>query len=661
MTEAEHETEQSKRFQRLQELKETHIKRLHMLKIQQARMGVTTSPAVVIEIEDIRDQIARLETEIQRKKAEQFDREETISQLEHLRRLLASHKRRLSALEERRAHYGFDSPVHILVEIQDLQQRISETESEISLLRSRNPLLCAWQITASALEAASETFERAVNDLSIRLCEFLQLRRLSPCHQAQSRFSLTYIDASPVLDDVHISPTLPLVFLPKTQLNENDLPDLQSLMDNVGRIAVLILFGDDNALNATKALLSHKFCPVYAYDVVILGQHDIEKISLNTDPRLFFRRTLLAQVNLVAISPFVTTGPVPDDVFFGREQELRKIASHLDRASFGVIGGRRIGKSSILSRLHRVRLPAAGFCTLYHDCSSSPTCDSFLAVAIHDWRPESPPNAPATFGDLLQSPPTDRPLVLLLDEADKLVPTDRADGWRLFNALRALANSGRGQVVLSGERTLHAALKDPTSPLFNFANEIPLGPLDYRAVEELVTRPMKQLEIELSDETAMVRRIWDFTSGHPNVVQRLCRRLIERLNEQGTRRLTLDDVDAVINDPGFQEDDFLKTYWERATPLEQIISLLMAQEAKSYRLQAVLDLLAAYDLQLEPEVVKAALDRLVDLRSILKRSQAGYEFAVEAFPLVIANTTTAEDLLIILKSQYVKNPMESAE
>jgi len=88
---------------------------------------------------------------------------------------------------------------------------------------------------------------------------------------------------------------------------------------------------------------------------------------------------------------------------------------------------------------------------------------------------------------------------------------------------------------------------------------------------------------------------------------------------------------------------------------------VMAQEAKPYRLQAVLDLLAVHGLQPEPEVVRAALDRLVDLRSILKRSQAGYAFAVESFPRVVADTTTAEDLLIVLKSQYLKNPMELAE
>jgi hypothetical protein len=64
---------------------------------------------------------------------------------------------------------------------------------------------------------------------------------------------------------------------------------------------------------------------------------------------------------------------------------------------------------------------------------------------------------------------------------------------------------------------------------------------------------MKQLEIELADETEIVRRIYNFTSGHPNVVQRLCRRLIERLNEKSTHRIMLGDLDMVIYDPKFQD------------------------------------------------------------------------------------------------------------
>jgi hypothetical protein len=277
----------------------------------------------------------------------------------------------------------------------------------------------------------------------------------------------------------------------------------------------------------------------------------------------------------------------------------------------------------------------------------------FLNTEIHDWQPDIPAEAPITFNDLLHWRPNDVSLVLLLDEADKLVPADRSDGWRLFNTLRDLANSSCMQVVLSGERTLRDALRDSSSPLFNFVNEILLGPLDKNAVDELVTRPMKQLEIELVEERAIVDRIWAFTSGHPNVVQRLCVRLIERLKVQNMRRITLIDIDAVIEDPGFQRDDFLSTYWEASTPLERIVSLLMANDEDIRTLSAVRQALVKQcDLFLKARDVDAALQRLVDLRSILKRTPDGYAFAVGAFPRVVSGTMTLKDMLEILTEDY---------
>lgn len=465
------------------------------------------------------------------------------------------------------------------------------------------------------------------------------------------------LDTSAPFDGTKLPTFVPCIFLKRLELKESDLADLRSLLtEQMGpshRVALLFVFGDDSAVRRTRSLLDQKMKQVHAYDFITLGRDDLVEILIAKDKQRSFRQLVLDHVDLNSVSPFVTTGPTPDTMFFGREKELRAIADHIGSASYTILAGRRIGKTSILGRLHRVRLPAAGFRTLYHDCSTTPRYEAFLNATILDWRPELPPGAPTTFGQLFRSPPIDKPLALLLDEADKLIPSDRANGWPLFNALRELINSGRAQVVLSGERTLREALQDPTSPLFNFANEMFLGPLDFRSVEELVTRPMKQLEIELVGEKAIVDRIWAFTSGHPNVVQRLCRRLIERLNQQGTRRVALADVDAVIEDPQFQEIDFLETFWEAATPLEKIITLVLSHEARTYRLKEVNRLLSEQaDIQPSATATKDALDWLVDLRSILKRSQAGYEFAVEAFPLVLANTTTIEDLLEVLAEQY---------
>jgi hypothetical protein len=297
------------------------------------------------------------------------------------------------------------------------------------------------------------------------------------------------------------------------------------------------------------------------------------------------------------------------------------------------MGGRRIGKTSFLLQLHDIRLPSANIATSFLD--------------------STPDHAYDRLAEMLPSLSNGGFLVLLLDEADNLVGIDRGREWSLFAGLRALANSGRIQVVLSGEKTLRQALRDPSSPFFNFVNEILLGPLNRQDVNDLVTRPMKQLEIEFVDEQEIVNCVWDFTSGHPNVVQRLCRRLVERLNDQGTRRITLEDVQAVTNDPGFQREDFLSTYWERATLLEKIISLLMANDEKIRTLREVRNALDKLcHLRPMARQVQDALQDLVDLRSILKENPTGYEFAIEAFPRVVAGTMTLDAQLQVLAEEY---------
>jgi hypothetical protein len=482
--------------------------------------------------------------------------------------------------------------------------------------------------------------------------------RCTPDQLRESRFAAFWLDTGTAFENLRIPNPMLVLASAERQFSPEAIEKLRSLLVSSGigsgsRIALLLLFCETDALSTARRHIVRALGSVFAYDVVVVNHGELLAVGAAADAQQSLRRTVLPQVNLVTVAPYVTNGPTPPHFFFGREHELREIVDHATSASYVITGGRRVGKTSVLNCLHSMRLPAKNLRTLYHDCSTTPTFADFLAAPLRDWQPAAPVSAPATFGDLLQAPPHDKPLVLLLDEADKLIPSDRAANWRLFNTLRALVNAGHAQIVLSGERTLRDAMRDPTSPLFNFVNEILLGPLDYRAVEELVTRPMKQLELSLFEEQTLVRQIWAFTSGHPNVVQRLCRRLVERINQQGKRSITPDDVDAVIADPQFQEQDFLETYWWAASPLEKIITLLLAQKAKTYRLKEVRQLLETQAAIIPGAAeTKAALDRLVDLRSILRRSSAGYEFAVEAFPMVLANTTTVEDLLEVFVEEY---------
>lgn len=444
------------------------------------------------------------------------------------------------------------------------------------------------------------------------------------------------------------------VFLRSPILGQIEIDAFKSLILGRSKPMLLVVAPiSESSIDNAQRIVDHRICQPYACDLVIIGHETLRAILVNPDPNAKLKACILRKSNLLNYSPFVINGPVPSNVFFGRESEIRTICDNARATSYAVIGGRRVGKSSLLRRLQRTSFPRKGYRALYHDCEATSTYDDFCETIISGWQPDAPLGSYNNLGDVLAFPPQDKPLVILLDEVDKLLPYDRVVGWKLFKRLRALSNSGNMQFVLGGERSLREVLKDPSSPLFNFANEIILGPLSLPAVYELVTQPMRQLEIEFEDETQVVQWIYDFTSGHPNVVQRLCARLIAQLIELDTRTIDPEQVSTIIRDPGFLRNDFLTTYWEAATGLEKIITLIMVDSESLHSADAIRRLLAErYKLQPKAGELDGALQRLVDLRSILSNTPDGYEFAAKAFPRAISKTITLEDMLGDLVREY---------
>jgi hypothetical protein len=96
---------------------------------------------------------------------------------------------------------------------------------------------------------------------------------------------------------------------------------------------------------------------------------------------------VIRQLSLTFLSPFTLSGPVPFNRFFGRESELRQIIDGIGSTSFALVGGRRIGKSSILHRLHEYELPLKDFYSLYLDCSNIGSFEEFAATRLAGWQP----------------------------------------------------------------------------------------------------------------------------------------------------------------------------------------------------------------------------------------------------------------------------------
>jgi predicted AAA+ superfamily ATPase len=381
-------------------------------------------------------------------------------------------------------------------------------------------------------------------------------------------------------------------------------------------------------------------------DTIKMGLDEIQNLVISDNPQQELLSRLLRIANLELISPYRGEGPAPRAMFFGRVDVLQEITTHIQDTSFCIIGGRKVGKTSILNHLHQDNLPAANFRSIYLSLDKVASDEELWAHPLINWQPDQPANAPETLAELLDRPHGDKKIILLLDEVDKILPYDRANGWRFINHLRGLNNEGQIRVILCGEKSLNRLLKDGGDALYNFTTRIPLKLLNDDEVAELVTRPMRDLQIELQQPEQITQKVFDFSAGHPAVVQYICRRLIILINQDHRRQITPADVDNVTSQVDFQEKEFLNLFWERATELEKIISTVMASSTAPFTLDDVQKAIKdECSLAVSDHEVIEALDSLVELRSILLFEDVHYRYKVEAFQTVLGNVALRNLLL----------------
>ncbi len=405
---------------------------------------------------------------------------------------------------------------------------------------------------------------------------------------------------------------------------------------------------------------------------MVIDFDDLYRIFVAKDPEKTFVRILLAQVDLTVVSPYVTSGPVPENMFFGRDYELKTISRTVKDNSFAIVGGRKIGKTSILSKLHRSFADAPNYHSLYLDCQAVQSYDDFCNALETMWqvtlanhspediqrliarmRQELVPAHPADAGQdgqLIAPPNERRDLVILLDEVDALLKYDTSNGERLFKIFRALSQEAYCRFIFCGGKVLHVSLHDPDSALFNFCNIIRLSYLTARDTGRIVVEPMQEMGIGFEDVSRLVQGIMELSSCHPNVVQYICQELILRINTRGDRFIKQADLDAIANSSRLSEY-MIEVMWGNTNALERLITLLIILERPSATLAQIEAALQARGVDVPTAAVEEALDTLV-LYSVLNKEDGGYSFTAVAFPSVVAATQDV-DLLVERAVQYL--------
>lgn len=328
-----------------------------------------------------------------------------------------------------------------------------------------------------------------------------------------------------------------------------DLSATLAWIKRCSKWSIVLILTSHNAPIIRNALKREMF------SIAVLDDQDVKCIVLAPAPRDRLLDVIIGQVNITALSPFQTAGPV-SEMFYGREDECQRIVNAMMRRgakSYAVIGPRRIGKTSLLWRVNRDLERRKEFETLFLDVSPYGRdkwewCNAILGrlkiqEEIHESR---------HFISKIRAYCETKKctLALFLDEVDALLTLDREGDRTFANTLRALLNEGNIKLAIAGYRELYFAMYDADSALFNLLEKAQLSSLDQRNAVQLIEEPLQNMfRIERMD----VLYILEKTACYPNFIQFCCSKLLEDPSVATTRTITRADITRVITSPELYE------------------------------------------------------------------------------------------------------------
>jgi len=420
---------------------------------------------------------------------------------------------------------------------------------------------------------------------------------------------------------------------------------MESLADvvrerNLSRQIVLSLV-DGNSV----PLFRHK--TGLGFNLVLLGAEEQKNICQSRRPSGELLDLISSQMPISYLSPYETRARVTGSCFFGREHETGRILSNPD-TNHAILGIRRIGKTSLLREIERILLEReAAARIVYLECSDLLSTDDYIREVVRKLNPrELPrlhmqkyvfffPNFLERMSKLFKSK-----IIFLLDEVDNLVIMQRGD-WELFRMLRASSNKGACQYIIAGFREAMREQYMLDSPFYNFAQEIRLNEFTRQQARELIVTPMENLRVRFRSEDEVVKRIYEETAGHPNLIQYYCLILLRRLDQTAQREISPDSLIDVYSDEGFTSH-LLTSFMQNTENREKalIYAILMSAEnagSKAFGQEEIDNVLRKGGINLTQKSIDEACNVLT-LAGVIQRKGKEYAFTSPVFTRVLQQT-----------------------
>ncbi|MDD5391642.1 MAG: AAA family ATPase [Thiothrix sp.] len=312
---------------------------------------------------------------------------------------------------------------------------------------------------------------------------------------------------------------------------------LQAIPQAEGRITLII--GADSAyqrkLLTTTMDLSNKY--------VAPQSKQITELLLSPHAETALAKIMSEQLSLKQISPYQIGGGVNKEaLFFGRRELISQIVNR-DPANYLLVGGRQMGKSTLLKALERRYADNPQVQCHYHTLSNEVMVPR-LARALQ--LPDT--DSAETFAAVLEQRirDTGQRYIFLIDEADRFIEHEQAQGYPILNVFRRLSEQGNCSFILAGFWQLYQhAVLDYQSPLRNFGEVLEVGALERDACIQLAILPMQTMSLGYASD-AIVQNMVQACGQRANLIAYVCHQLIQNLPAQ-QRTITAGDIHQVLS------------------------------------------------------------------------------------------------------------------
>jgi hypothetical protein len=496
-----------------------------------------------------------------------------------------------------------------------------------------------WFLLKSHISKMQETLDK--NEIGNFIHSFFEVLDLNVIQESYSNIAHFSIDISKLY--IGILKEACCFVQDRPELKNGDISYIENTAtahSNVAQTKLTLLFCF-REIDAVENLAQKPYL-----NLISIGDNELKRILVSQRPNQVFRGIILGKLSLNKISPYKTEGPARA-TFYGRAEIINKIVCSKER-SFSIVGARKIGKSSLLLKLKDEPPPNTVYIFMNIDPEFSNVQDysSFLKSLEIEIKRFFGKDVYFE-GDISRIPEIIRKLsesgqriIFMLDEIDALVEFDKRFDYKLLKIFRTMSQHNYCQFIFAGFKSLYHQKRNIQNPLYNFCEEILLTPLDRNAALDLVTKPMKSIGINYKNADDRDLILLN-TSCHPNLIQFLCKHLIEKVEKHqhvnDKRTIYIRDIED-LNDLTYEEYiiDQVYMFFSDLTDINKLIILLLtSQSTRTFSIDQVKQRLETEGLKLPLNDIHKNMREMVMRFIFLDQGRDRYSFALPLFPDIL--------------------------